>query len=64
MYRFEILCCGGRWLYVYHIIRFFGNFQNFGFYGPFYSFKSKQKYIFDIFGVKITKSKKSELAIF
>ena len=23
MYRFEILCCGGRWLDVYHIIRFF-----------------------------------------
>ena len=44
-YRFEILCCGGRWLDVYHIIRtfFFENFQNVGFYGHFYSFKNKKR---------------------
>ena len=62
MYRFEILCCGERWLVVYHLIRFFENVQNCGFYDHFYSFKNK-KDVFQILAVKITKYQKSEIAI-
>ena len=44
------------------IIRFFENFQNFGFYGHFYSFKNK-KDVFEFLGINITKYQKSEIAI-
>ena len=44
------------------IVRFFENFQNFGFYGLFYSLKNK-KDVFEILGIKITKYQNSEIAI-
>ena len=47
---------------MFNIYGFFENFQRKLFYGHFYSFNSK-KDVFEILGVKITKYRKSEIAI-